>query len=320
MTTMTRLRPFGARRKTYFYGVAGFVLAAHVVVGAIFHVMPPEDDGAGTIVPVEVQIVDHLIPDEVVESSAVKMIEEPEPEEEEELPIFTPVWEGSAVAPEPEPIGPTESVLPEVVVEETATVEAETVAKPKGPSVSPATEKKVATTPPPATKRKAATTLKKPPVKTKEPPVKSTKSAPPVKKPPVVKKAPEPEPEIQRAVPVPSSNGRTGMLNRLRSRSSSRAARSGSGPYVAAHWSKRPPPYYPHEAQKRGIEGTAHVRVSIDSRGKITAARITKSAGNSLLDRAALASVRKGVLNPATRGGRGVPSEMLVPFEFYLPE
>ena len=37
------------------------------------------------------------------------------------------------------------------------------------------------------------------------------------------------------------------------------------------------------------------------------------------LDQAALISVKKGVLSPARRGDRPVPSEMLVPFEFYLP-
>ena len=78
-----------------------------------------------------------------------------------------------------------------------------------------------------------------------------------------------------------------------------------------------PPPFYPYEQRKRGIEGTAHVRVFISSSGRITTARLVKSTGNAQLDKAALVSVKKGTMNPARRGGRAVSSEMIVPFEFY---
>lgn len=329
---LMRMRPFGKRKKTYFYAVAGFVLAAHVVVGKIFHVMPPEFDEPGTIIPVEVQFVDHLLPDDVVESSAVRMVDDPVDleglEEEELLPIFPPLWEASPTAPDAEPIGPTESVLPDLVIE-VPDIEPELPAvKPDVPAVTKEpTPTKLPTKPVPTTKE--------PPVKPMPAPVRAqpTKrsSTPPVRKPVEAKKRPEPLPEpeiepapeiepeplIERAIPVaPRSGGRTGMLNRLRNKPSQG---SRSEPYVAASWSKRPPPYYPHEARKRSIEGTAHVRVSIDSKGRITASRIVRSAGNALLDQAALASVKKGVLSPATRGGRAVASEMLVPFEFYLP-
>ena len=321
--TLTRLKPFGARRKTYFYGVAGFVLAAHVVVGAIFHVMPPEFDEPGTIVPVEVQIVDHLLPDEVVESSAVRMVEESVPEEEED-PVFVPVWEPSPLAPELEPLGPTETVLPDVVLEEGVS---EPVVDDPTPAVAtepPAPE----VTAPPERRTKPEPKANTPPVKQKRPEPRKVESTPPKERPSPAETsrvAPDPEPEIERAIPVaPRTGSRTGMLNRLRNKSDSRTrsksdSRTRNEPYVAATWSKRPPPYYPYEARKRGIEGTAHVRVSIDSRGRITAARLSKSSGDKLLDQAAMASVRKGVLKPAQRGGRTVSSEMLVPFEFYLP-
>ena len=89
---LTRVKPFGKRRKTYFYAVAGTVLAAHVVVGAIIHVMPPELEEAPPITGVEMQIVDHFLPDDVVESSAVRMVEDAV-REKVELPVFEPVWE-----------------------------------------------------------------------------------------------------------------------------------------------------------------------------------------------------------------------------------
>ncbi|MGI9242858.1 MAG: TonB family protein [Verrucomicrobiales bacterium] len=322
--TLTKLKPFGARRKTYFYGVAGFVLAGHVVVGAIFHVMPPEFDEPGTIVPVEVQIVDHLLPDEVVESSAVRIVEESAPEEEE-APVFVPVWEPSPIAPELEPLGPTETVLPEVVLDEGA---AEPVVEDPTPAV--VTEIPVPvkeTTPPPERRKKPEPKSNTPPVKKNRPEPRKVESTPPKERPSAAEARPvaPPEPEIERAIPVaPRTGGRTGMLNRLRNKSDTRPrtrsdSRTRNEPCVAASWSKRPPPYYPYEARKRGIEGTAHVRVSIDSSGRITAARLSKSSGDKLLDQAAMASVRKGVLKPARRGGRSVSSEMLVPFEFYLP-
>lgn len=308
--TLTRLKPFGARRKTYFYGVAGFVLAAHVVVGAIIRVMPPDFIEPGTIIPVEVQIVDHLLPDDVVESSAVRMVEEAP---EEEPPVFVPVWEPSPVAPELEPLGPTETILPDVVIDEELEVPAKPTAEIDESDGEPAPAPVVAS--PPERRTKPASKSAAPPAKPDKPEPRKVESTPPAAAEPA---APEPaEPEIERAIPVrPTSPGRTGILNRLRSRPDP-APRD--EPYEAATWAKRPPPFYPYEARKRSIEGTAHVRVSIDSRGRITAARLTKSSGDSLLDEAAMASVRKGVLNPARRGGRAVPSEMLVPFEFYLP-
>ena len=312
---LMRLRPFGKRKKTYFYTVASLVLAAHVVVGAIFHVMPPEFDEPGSMIPVEVQMVDQLLPDAVIESSAVQMVEDPV-EKEEELPIFVPVWQGSPTAPDLEPLGPTESELPDVVIEgpeigPTPISEAVPEKTPATTEETPAAEKP---TPPPVANRKATPVSNKPPASKRKTPAQKIASKPPVKDAP----PPRVDPGIERAIPVqPKSSGRTGLLNRMRNKPTEK--RRDSGAYVAARWSKRPPPYYPYEARKNGIEGTAHVRVSIDSRGRITSSRIVKSAGDSLLDRAAMASVTKGILDPATRGGRAVASEMLVPFEFYLP-
>ena len=107
-------------------------------------------------------------------------------------------------------------------------------------------------------------------------------------------------------------SGRRGLLDRRSS-----APKTQPEKLVHASWRKRPPPFYPYEQRKRGIEGSAHVRVNISSSGRITSARLVKSAGNVELDKAALLSVKKGSMNPARRGGRAVSSEMIVPFEFY---
>ena len=119
--TLTELRPFGQRRKTYFYGVVGFVLAAHVVVGGIIYVLPPAlDPEVPAVVGVEMQIVDHLISGDAIETGAVDLVEESQVDEVIETnPLnFDPVWESQPqpIVPESEPIGPTASDLPPLLV------------------------------------------------------------------------------------------------------------------------------------------------------------------------------------------------------------
>ena len=236
--TLTRLKPFGARRKTYFYGVAGFVLAAHVVVGAIFRVMPPDFVEPGTIVPVEVQIIDHLLPDEVIESSAVRMVEDAPPPEEEEPPVFVPVWEPTPVAPQSDPLGPTETVLPDLVIDEVPEQpEPAPVPVVDEPAVETAPVPSVAS--PPERRNEPKPEAARPPVKPTKVEPRKVEPAPPAENDrvePVVT-----EPEIARAIPLtPPSTGRTGILNRLRNKPDTR---SRDEPYEAATWAQRPPPY-----------------------------------------------------------------------------
>ncbi|MFT5104870.1 MAG: hypothetical protein ACI9UA_000488 [Pseudoalteromonas tetraodonis] len=132
--TLTRLRPFGQRRKTYFYGVAGFVLAAHVVVGGIIYVMPPAlDEIAPPAVGVEMQIVEHLLADDAIETGEVELIEtvetppdpevgqgdlaEPEFVEGSEPLNFDPVGQPQGEAPDTEPIGPTATELSALIID-----------------------------------------------------------------------------------------------------------------------------------------------------------------------------------------------------------
>lgn len=46
--------------------------------------------------------------------------------------------------------------------------------------------------------------------------------------------------------------------------------------------------YYPAEAQRRGIEGTAVVEIRVDRRGVVVSAKIVRSSSSELLDRQAL--------------------------------
>ena len=63
--------------------------------------------------------------------------------------------------------------------------------------------------------------------------------------------------------------------------------------------------YYPEAARRRGIEGTAIVRIEVDARGVVTDARLSRSSGSALLDRHALRFARDMRFR-AGRGGRGL--------------
>lgn len=51
--------------------------------------------------------------------------------------------------------------------------------------------------------------------------------------------------------------------------------------------------YYPRVAQQRGIEGEVRVRVRIDANGRISGYGVTRGSGYTLLDEAALESLRR---------------------------
>ena len=79
-----------------------------------------------------------------------------------------------------------------------------------------------------------------------------------------------------------------------------------------------PKPAYPSSALKAKIEGTVVLNLSIDAKGKVTDAKITRSSGVAALDEAALRGVRKWKFTPAKRGGVATPSIVRAPIAFQL--
>ncbi len=79
-----------------------------------------------------------------------------------------------------------------------------------------------------------------------------------------------------------------------------------------------PPPGYPALARHRGWQGVVRIRVRVRSDGSVAAATVSSSSGYDLLDRAALAAIRRWHFEPGTRDGRPVESEVLVPIHFEL--
>jgi periplasmic protein TonB len=85
---------------------------------------------------------------------------------------------------------------------------------------------------------------------------------------------------------------------------------------VRVLFSEEPP--YPHASVRSAEEGTVHVRLQIGADGKIAAVQVERSSGFSRLDEAALRAVRSWRFAPATRGGLGVTSWVVVPVVFQL--
>jgi periplasmic protein TonB len=79
-----------------------------------------------------------------------------------------------------------------------------------------------------------------------------------------------------------------------------------------------PPPEYPSIARRRGYEGTVVLEVLVDERGRVSDLEVFQSSGHEALDRAALASVRKWVFEPARRGEQKITMWVKVPIRFKL--
>ncbi len=79
-----------------------------------------------------------------------------------------------------------------------------------------------------------------------------------------------------------------------------------------------PPPEYPMIARKRGCQGNVILEVLIDKRGKVLDLRIFSSSGHSILDKTAIASVKKWLFQPGMRGSDKIEMWVRVPIRFKL--
>jgi len=78
------------------------------------------------------------------------------------------------------------------------------------------------------------------------------------------------------------------------------------------------PPKYPPEENRRGIEGTTILIVSIDANGGVLDVEVERSSGNRNLDRAAVAAAKRWRFNAEVRDGKKIASRVRVPVEFKL--
>ena len=79
-----------------------------------------------------------------------------------------------------------------------------------------------------------------------------------------------------------------------------------------------PNPRYPPMARRRGYQGTVVLEVLVDRNGSVGDLQVFKSSGYSILDRAAIDSVKKWTFEPGMRGNKNVDMWVRVPIRFEL--
>ena len=91
-----------------------------------------------------------------------------------------------------------------------------------------------------------------------------------------------------------------------------------SPPDFRAAYLRNPPPGYPAAARRNGEEGTVMLRVLVSAEGAPREVALERSSGSSVLDAAALATVKTWRFSPARRGGEPQEAWVLVPIVFRL--
>jgi periplasmic protein TonB len=83
-------------------------------------------------------------------------------------------------------------------------------------------------------------------------------------------------------------------------------------------WVRRPVVVYPPEARRARATGTVQVRALVEKDGHVGDARVHRSSGFALLDRAACDSVRNALFRPYTLDGVARSALVIVPIDFSL--
>jgi protein TonB len=96
------------------------------------------------------------------------------------------------------------------------------------------------------------------------------------------------------------------------------AARGSRSGYLAPTFRLRTPPAYPAAARAQKLAGTVLLVVSVDTRGKVAAARVAHTSGHPLLDHAAVSAVHNWTFVPATLNDVPVAAQVEVPIRFRL--
>ena len=79
-----------------------------------------------------------------------------------------------------------------------------------------------------------------------------------------------------------------------------------------------PSPRYPRLARRRGYEGTVVLEVLVAPNGRVKDLHVFKSGGYSVLDKAAVTSVKDWLFEPGMRGDENVEMWVKIPIRFQL--
>ena len=85
-----------------------------------------------------------------------------------------------------------------------------------------------------------------------------------------------------------------------------------------AHYRQQTAPLYPRRALDLGQQGTAILHVEVTHNGFTRTLKVAQSSGHRLLDRAALAAVRKWEFEPTQMNGKRITSWVRVPVSFII--
>lgn len=97
-------------------------------------------------------------------------------------------------------------------------------------------------------------------------------------------------------------------------------ASGGAQSLAKPNYLKNPPPAYPEAARRLGQEGLVVLIVKVSRSGVPDAVEVKQSSGFSLLDEAAVRSVRRWKFHPAKIGTLPIESVVEVPIRFQLKE
>jgi protein TonB len=81
---------------------------------------------------------------------------------------------------------------------------------------------------------------------------------------------------------------------------------------------QNPPPDYPQRARRMGYEGLVMLQVLVDVNGRVENLELVSSSGYAVLDKAAIASVKKWMFEPGTEGGKKKKMWVKIPIRFEL--
>ena len=85
-------------------------------------------------------------------------------------------------------------------------------------------------------------------------------------------------------------------------------------------YSRNPPPVYPRSARARRLEGTVELNVLVDTEGRVRDLNLRKTSGYTVLDRAAMDSVKQWIFEPGKTGCCPMEMWVVVPMVFKLTE
>jgi protein TonB len=83
-------------------------------------------------------------------------------------------------------------------------------------------------------------------------------------------------------------------------------------------YQQNPKPKYPGIATKRGYQGTVLLDVLVNRNGSVGDLRVSESSGYTILDKAAIKSVKGWLFVPGKRGDETVDMRVVIPVRFQL--